>query len=133
MTNDDREIVHTSVMLPIILQMIDKDDEALKESKQTFRPLFEGATQLLRKVISDDLSAARRELSKRGIRVYDVESGSGSRKWKVVSRGYEETIEILRPTIRADVSERIRKYIEGLFNDVKPVDGNWPLDGRINK
>jgi hypothetical protein len=125
LTNEDRDIVRTAVMLPMIIQMLEKDIEQLKQSKQTFRPAFIKSAEMLRQVIETDLRNTRRELSKRGIRIIEEDTDSRSSKlWKIIQRGNEEVMEILRPTIRLDIGERIAAYNEGMFNVIPGPQGN---------
>jgi predicted nucleic acid-binding Zn-ribbon protein len=118
-------MIRTSVILPLILIMLDKDIAELEQSKQTFRPYLVRSAQLLRDRVNADLVAARRELNKSGIKVIEEESPRSAKRWKIT--GSEETLEMTRAEIRADIDERIAAYNEGMFNEAKPL-GHVPVD-----
>ncbi|GGG82961.1 hypothetical protein [Paenibacillus radicis (ex Gao et al. 2016)] len=110
---EELELIRDFVLLPMMLDIVEKNRRDIELSFYTMKTLFIKASYTLMKLIESDLTIVRKELRDRNIRVFQDELASegGAIHYRFVCRGYEDRFSMIRDAARAEISVRIARYI----------------------
>ncbi|CAM3363245.1 hypothetical protein PALU110988_18680 [Paenibacillus lupini] len=116
-SKEELELIRDYVLLPMMLTIVDKNCKDIELSPYSMKQLYMKASRVLMGHIHNDLTAVRKALKERNIRVFLEESDSehGAIHYKFVCRGYEDRFSMIRDAARAEISVRIAKYISHMF------------------
>ncbi|MUT66843.1 hypothetical protein [Paenibacillus sp. NEAU-GSW1] len=114
---EELELIRDFVLLPMMLNIVDKNCRDIELSFYSMKALYMKASQVLMNRIETDLASVRRQLKERNIRVFqdEMESEGGAIHYRFVCRGYEDRFSMIRDAARAEISVRIAKYIARMF------------------
>jgi hypothetical protein len=115
-TNEELTMVRDYVLLPLLLTMVQKAADDIKNSTNILRRHFLVSTHILMDKITKDMYALRKELSKRNIKVINDEQVDLVIYHKIICRGYEERFGMVRDVVRSEISVRLTKYLEDMAN-----------------
>jgi hypothetical protein len=118
-TSEELTMVRDYVLLPLLLTMVQKAADDVKNSTSILRRHFLLSTQILMDRITKDIYALRKELSKRNIKVINDEQVDLVIYYKILCRGYEERFGMVRDVVRSEISVRLTKYLDDMANSLK--------------
>ncbi|WP_042160195.1 hypothetical protein [Paenibacillus gorillae] len=110
---EELEFIRDFVLLPMMLDIVEKNRRDIELSSYTMKTLFIRASFAVIKLIENELAAVRKELKMRKIQVFqdELESEGGAIHYRFVCRGYEDRFSMIRDAARAEISVRIARYI----------------------
>lgn len=118
-TGEELTMVRDYVLLPLLLTMVQKAADDIKNSTNILRRPFLAYIQILMDRITKDMYALRKELSKRNIKVVNDEQIDLVIYHKIICRGYEERFGMVRDVVRSEISIRLTKYLEDMTNSLR--------------
>ncbi|MEC0211809.1 hypothetical protein P4H70_22975 [Paenibacillus ehimensis] len=98
-TAKNEELLRDSVLLPHALTMIEEDARSIAASKDPLRRLYVAAAKVLHVRLTDELEAVQKEIQQRGLRA--------------------DKIEVDREEARAVISEKLRRNVREIANDLR--------------
>jgi len=110
-TKEELELIRSSVILPMILSIAEKNRQQIEHSSYTFKPLYLKATLILMDAVSHELSSVKRQLKQRNIKVIEDEQVDLVMYFRFICRGYEERFGMVREVVRAEISVRITRFM----------------------
>jgi hypothetical protein len=110
-SKEELELIRSSVLLPMILSIAEKNRQEVDRSSYTFKPLYLKATLVFMDVVSRELTRVKRELKQRNIKVIEEEQADLVMYYRFVCRGYEERFGMVREVVRAEIAVRITQYM----------------------
>jgi hypothetical protein len=114
-TKEELELIRSSVLLPMILSIAEKNQQEIDRSSYTFKPLYLKAMLVFMDVVSQEMARVRRELKQRNIRVIEDEQADLVMYYRFVCRGYEERFGMIREVVRAEIAVWITQYMRAVF------------------
>jgi hypothetical protein len=103
--------VRDYVLLPLMLTMVQKAADEVKNSSNILRRHFMVSTQILMDRITKEMYSIRKELTKRNIKVVNDEQVDLVVYHKIICRGYEERFGMMRDVVRSEISVRLTNYL----------------------
>jgi hypothetical protein len=110
-TTEELTMIRDYVLLPHMLNMVQKAADEIKNSSNILRRHFMVSTQILMDRITKDMYSLRKELTKRNIKVMAEEQVDLVVYHKIICRGYEERFGMVRDVVRSELSVRLTKYL----------------------
>ncbi|WP_458119330.1 hypothetical protein [Paenibacillus sp. Z6-24] len=112
LSEEERSLVKSYLLLVYIQKKFDHDTRALEESDQLSAP------GLYREVIRSAadranllLSEVRRDLRKQNLRLYEVDQSDSSVEAQILCKGHHGTFQIPAVEFRQEAAERMRAYL----------------------
>ncbi|WP_338555834.1 hypothetical protein [Paenibacillus sp. KS-LC4] len=113
-TSEEIHMMKDYVLLPIMHAIIVKKAHEAEQSFETLRLLYAKAAQLLARNVEHDLTQLKRALTEKNIRVFEEEKNHQEARYRYICREYEDHFIITRDYMRAEISLRIVRYVDGL-------------------
>jgi hypothetical protein len=114
-SKEELELIRSSVLLPMILSIAEKNRQEVERSSYTFKPLYLKSTLIFMDLVSRELARVKRELKQRNIKVIEEEQADLVMYFRFICRGYEERFGMVREVVRAEISVRITQYMREIF------------------
>ncbi|RAP76127.1 hypothetical protein [Paenibacillus montanisoli] len=114
-TKEELELIREFVLLPIMMTIVDKNCTEIGLSSYSMKSLYIKASQVLMTRIHDELSAVRKEMKRRQIKVFEDERVDSAIHYHFICRGYRDTFAMMRDVVRAEMSVRIARYVAEMF------------------
>ncbi len=127
-TQEELELIRSSILLPMILTIAEKNRQEVERSSYTFKPLYLKATLIFMDAVSRELARVKREMKQRNIKVIEDEQADLVMYFRFVCRGYEERFGMVREVVRAEMAVRITQFMREVFKTV-PADRRGPDPG----
>ena len=105
-TEEDLLLVKEFIILPLLLDVIQRDITIIKSVKLKFPNLFIECLNRIQDSIIRQLFEVRAELKKRGIKVYSSERTKEYIQTSYRCRGYEHTITLMWELVRVAIEIR---------------------------
>ncbi|MEF3302317.1 hypothetical protein [Paenibacillus sp. GYB003] len=111
-TEQEVRLITNYIVLPYVLNVFERDKNKIEKEQvfKTFTPYVAMLDLVIGKIMKD-LSDVRKELRKRGIKVYDGERTSSDVTYEYLCRGYMNKMTLLWGTLRADVEIMMNHYL----------------------
>jgi len=110
-TEEELHWVKEMVILPVILDVLEKDIHALQPLPLKMPELYIQVLRRAQDQASRDLSRLRRELGKRGVKIYDQRRTTQGIEASYVCRGYHYRFSMLWGLVKAEVAQRLSVYL----------------------
>lgn len=110
-TTEELIMIRDFILLPLMLNMVQKAADEIKNSTNILRRHFWFSTQILMNRIEKDMYLLRKELTRRNIKVMTEEQVDLVVYHKIICRGYEERFGMVRDVVRSEISVRLTKYL----------------------
>ncbi|GIQ69209.1 hypothetical protein DUZ99_12730 [Xylanibacillus composti] len=110
-TTEELAMIRDFILLPLMLTMVQKAADDIKNSPNILRRHFLFSTQILMNRIEKDMYLLRKELTRRNIKVMTEEQVDVVVYHKIICRGYEERFGMVRDVVRSEISVRLTKYL----------------------
>lgn len=121
-TIDELHMIRDFALYPHLIGMVQRSMDDLRNIKFTLKSLNMRCLEYLMMRLTDDFYAIKKEIRKRGIKVWDGEINDDVFYYNYVCRGYENRFGITREKLRSDVIESLTKYTEELGSRLKSTD-----------
>jgi len=114
-TKEELVMIRDAVMLPMMLDIADRNRQQIERSSHTLKALYSKAVLVVMDEISSDLAKVRKELRQRNIKV--IEDGQRDQVIynRFICRGYEERFGMVREVVKAEIGVRFGEYIGRAF------------------
>lgn len=114
-TKEELELIRDYVLLPIMLDVVQNDKNKIKYNSNPLREMCLKADDKLMDNIMKDLTAAKKEMKARGIKVEEMDREHSALHYKFWYKGYEDQFSIIREVVKAEISVRLTGYINRMF------------------
>ncbi|MCD1257885.1 hypothetical protein B5M42_003395 [Paenibacillus athensensis] len=129
-TQEDLRLVRSCVLLPMMIGIVESNGRGMESSSYPLKTLYINATQILLNRLYDELAQVKRTLKERHIHIREEEHLDGAIHYRLVCRGYEDRLTLLRDIARAEIGARIGQHIHAIFQEQNgkktPQDGTRP-------
>ncbi len=88
-TEEDLRLVKEYILLPILLDVLERDIQILKIVQLKMASIYVGALQHVQDKVMTDLAILRKRLREHGIKVFEQQRGALSVQAGYLCRGYE--------------------------------------------
>lgn len=120
-TSADLALIRDWILLTIMIEIVENNYAQIKKSSYSMRVLYERATEaLLLKMNADEL-ALKRSLQQHLIHIYDKQRNEVAVEIYFTCRKYEDVLRLSRDLVRAEINQRIKRYIHSLFEGGQQV------------
>lgn len=114
-TSEELIMIKTCCMLPIMLDMVEKQKQDMEKSSAMMKTLYLAALEKLQNTIHADLVETRKQLRTANIKMWKVDNTEVRKesafKYKINCRGYDGVFEMLRNFTKAEISKKFGIYI----------------------
>ena len=116
-SEEELDLIRDFILLPKMMTIVEKSRKEIELSDHSLKRLYLAAAEVLQERILRDLTAVRKELKTRGIKIWEDEPCPGGTefRYKYSFRGYVHEFSIMRPVVKAQISVRFGRYIARLF------------------
>lgn len=114
--DEERTLVEQMIFLPLVKKVLVHDALALATYTKLPRPYLKLNESIFR-TVSNDLRIVKREVYKRGMKVFEDSRDHTSIVYKAYVRGYEETYRYAFVILKNKTEEYLEKYIIHAKND----------------
>lgn len=108
-SEEEIRLVKSFIIIPTILTKLERDSKVIKESVKAPEVYADMMTFALQQA-TKDLSRVRRDMFKRGVKVYDTFRDEDGVTAKYLCRGYHRDMTLLWELIRAEAYVMMRGY-----------------------
>jgi len=110
-TEEELQFVKESVILPILLDVLERDIQTLQTVPLKMSVVYIEILQSIQDLVSADLVRLRRKLKEHGMKLYDQRRTKIGVEADYLCRGYHYKFSILWGMVRAEIEEKIRAYL----------------------
>lgn len=108
---EDKNLAYESIILKLLITSLDYDIEAIKNSKLKLKKPHVDFLESIRNHIIKDLSAVKKTMYKRGIKVFDHEVVNDDFwSYKYIVRGYESEFRCFTHGLKMSTEKALAKY-----------------------
>lgn len=125
-TDEDHALIKPYILLPIVLSAFERDLNVIKAAVKTPDPYVDLLAAAMDRA-TRELTELRKELRRRGIKVYETERTEIGYRAEYLCRGYQRTFSMLDDLVRAEGGILMRKFL-GL--DMREVEEARTLEGK---
>ncbi len=108
---EEKELVIRHSILLITRDVVEQSLAKIQLENLLLRQLYVGASRIALNEVIQDIQEVRKELGKRGIRVYENENLNGSMRVKYTSESQQNDLTLNRDEVKSMVSLNIQNYI----------------------
>ncbi|MBB6632741.1 hypothetical protein [Cohnella thailandensis] len=112
---EEMYMLRESILLPAILQMLDRKLKQTEWSTDMLKTLYKRAIELLIDRVLQDHITVRKSLRERKIKTWDGDNTDFAIYVNYNCRGYDGNFFVTRDVARAEISVRLGKYIQDAF------------------
>ncbi|WP_405082568.1 hypothetical protein ACI48J_09360 [Paenibacillus chitinolyticus] len=110
-TRDDSMLVKRYVLLPVLLDVLEKNIALLESSGKLPEPLI-GHLRLIQDRVTADMAFLRKQFRRRGIRIYEERRTTDGLNVAYICRGYHHRFSLLWRLIRAEIVTALEVYLD---------------------
>lgn len=119
-TPEEAEFIKESVLLPILLDVLERDRAAILRAELKLPELYGELIEVLQNRVTADLSLVRQGMRKHGMKVYEERRTTLGIEASYLCRGYHYEFSMLWGLVKAEILQRLRRYLK-----IQPVkEGN---------
>ncbi|MCM3130556.1 hypothetical protein PUW24_00745 (plasmid) [Paenibacillus urinalis] len=111
LNSDDIKIVKDYALLPILLDVLEKDWELLCRSDIKTLELTRVMIERLQNAAMSDLTSARKLMREKNLKVYEYRKTNHGVELQYVSKGYHRKLSMLWGLIEAEIEQRSYNYL----------------------
>ncbi|RUS47578.1 hypothetical protein [Cohnella sp. AR92] len=120
LTADEMYLVREAILLPLILQMLDKKLKEMEWSSDTLKTLYKRSIELVIDRVLQDHIGVRKELRARRIKTWDGDNTDFALYINYNCRGYDGNFFVTHDLAKSEIGVRLGKYIQEAF---LPISG----------
>ncbi|HEY4390439.1 MAG TPA: hypothetical protein VGN02_03745, partial [Paenibacillus sp.] len=110
-TPEEAEFVKESILLPIILDVLERDRTAVVRAGLKLPEIYSELIELLQKAATAELTRARQGLRQHGMKIYKERRTVLGIEADYLCRGYHYEFSMLWGLVKAEILQRIRSYL----------------------
>lgn len=110
-TEEDLQLVKEYILLPILLDVLEKDIAAIQSVKLNMGGIYEESLRQAQGQIITDLTLLRNNLRKRGIKVYEQQHTKLFLEARYLCRGYQHKFSMLWNLVTAEQQRYLNMYL----------------------
>jgi len=110
-TEEEHELIKMHMIMPFLLDIFQDNINKTKDSQLRFGELFVLHMESLMNKVSQEHAVIRKELLKKGIKVFEQERSNGELRAEYVCRGYKGRKVILMARVKAELQRKIADYL----------------------
>ncbi|MCP3738832.1 hypothetical protein [Rossellomorea sp. BNER] len=108
----DRDMIETTMYLPMVLKILERDMEIFDKGDFKLRRPYLELIEEAMKAVQKDLKLAKVHLRKENISIAEVERDNEFTKYSFYYKGYEEFHSYFNPRLRNKCEELLKKYLK---------------------
>lgn len=116
--HEEKALIEQMIFLPLVKKVLEHDVNVLATYTKLPRPYLQLHEDVFR-AVSDDLRITKREIYRRGIKVFEESRDHSSIRYKAYVRGYEETHYYAFIFLKNKTEEYLARYIQTTRNTAK--------------
>lgn len=111
-TEEELILIRNYIIYPMMLTVVQNNLDELNLSSMTLKPLYVKATEVIMNLITKDMVAAKRELKRVNIKLFDRDlSKHPLFEYEYNVRGYGYRFTMRREMIKAEMGDMLPKYM----------------------
>lgn len=110
-TEEDLQLVKEYILLPILLDVLERDMTVIGEVKLKLGFIYEKTLRQAQDRIIADVSMLRRNLREQGIKVYELKRTNLSVEARYLCRGYHHDFSMLWGLVKAELYKYLSVYL----------------------
>jgi hypothetical protein len=114
-TKEELELIRESVVLPFLMDIVQKNNDQMELQTMTFKPLYLKAGLTLLDNVHKRLVQVKKELKQAEIKVWEHQHRGDVIDYKFVCRGYHNEFPIWKEHLRAELSVKMDFYMREVF------------------
>ncbi|MFD0587991.1 hypothetical protein ACFQZE_08235 [Paenibacillus sp. GCM10027627] len=118
-TLEEMTQIRDYIMYPYMLEMIEKSLHEMAVIQVALKSVMVRCMEYLRRRVTDDYYAVKRELKGKNIKVAGEETEEGILYYRYFCRGYEERFGIVREALRNEIVVRMTQYTKEIGMQLK--------------
>lgn len=110
-TEEDLQLVKNYVLLPILLDTLERDIKIIRTEKLNMYVIYEKSLRQAQDQIIADMMLLRKNLRKRGIKVYEQKQTNLFIEARYLCRGYHHKFSMLWGLVKAEQHKYLNIYL----------------------
>ncbi|TVY09863.1 hypothetical protein [Paenibacillus cremeus] len=111
-TNEEMELIKKHIILPLMLDVVQKNIEDLSLNQSTLKPLYIASCEAVMNLIHQDMAENRKLLKQANIKIFDRDQSKYPLfHYPYMVRGYHFTFQMRRELIKSEMSTMLPKYV----------------------
>lgn len=110
-TYEDSHLVYELMLLPIVLTVLNRDLHAIEKSTIRMKGIYTDLLSHAMDTVHSDMMRVKKELKKKGIKVYEEFRNDLGITCKFVCRGWHSEAMLIWSLVKMEVETRIRRYL----------------------
>lgn len=110
-TEEDLQLVKEYILLPILLDVLERDITAIGKVKLKMDVIYEKTLRQAQDQIIADVSMLRKNLRERGIKVYEQQRTKLYVEARYLCRGYHHNFSMLWGLVKAELYKYLSMYL----------------------
>ncbi|MEC0213106.1 hypothetical protein ABEX47_06730 [Paenibacillus ehimensis] len=123
-TKKEFEMMRKSIILPVVLNIVEKKSIEVEMSSQTLKPLYSAAAKVLANTIRADVQQSKKDLVERNIRVFEDGKDDSLLYYRYVCRGHKDRFMMTKDFMRDEISMQIGVYAKNLIAALQKLVNN---------
>jgi len=121
-TQEEAEIVKQYVLLPLLLDALERDRRILASASLKLPQVYKGLIGLLQNAATADLTQVRQSMREHGLKVFEERRTNLGIEARYLCRGYTYEFSMLWGLVKAELISRLYSYLgmdvtkEGMFS-----------------
>lgn len=122
----DMEMIRQYIILPIALQIVEKKQQEIEQSREMLKSLYSEAAKLLIKRIRLDISELKRGLLSKQIRVTREARDDVELRFRCMHGSRESEVTMTRNFLKDAISVALGQYTNNLIAQIRSAWSNQP-------
>lgn len=118
-TKEEFEYIRNYILLPFLLDVIEKNKREIELLQTALKPLFLIVTDTLLDRISQDIKGIKQSLRAAQIKVWEMVPSDIALQYGFSCRGYQDTFYLSRNSAKAELSILLTGYVQKLGMDLR--------------
>ncbi|CAM4418131.1 hypothetical protein U9M73_08695 [Paenibacillus phoenicis] len=121
-TQEEAEMIKQYVLLPLLLDVLERDQRALASASLKLPQVYKGLIRLLQNAAAADLARVRQGMREHGLKVFEERRTNLGIEARYLCRGYTYEFSMLWGLVKAELIRRLCAYLgidvrkEGMFS-----------------
>jgi hypothetical protein len=111
-TEEDLRLVKEFVLLPVLLDVLERDIRTLESVKLKMDAIYVAALRRVQDQIAADTAQLRQKMRERGIKVYEQQRTASGIEARYACRGYHRSFSMFWDLVKVELQERLRTYLQ---------------------
>ncbi|WP_018753647.1 hypothetical protein [Paenibacillus sanguinis] len=109
-TEAEAEMVKRAILLPVLLDLLERDRQALANIPLKMPQIYKGFIGLLQTAAMNELAQVRKDMRKHGIKVFEERRTTFGLEARYLCRGYRYEFDMLWGLVRAEIFQLLGDY-----------------------